>query len=334
MRGYLIFAILLYSCAEPRFQDQSASSISQGISPNRNPVTANADEPQSSDVASGDPQAGVTSPIGPVTSVPVTAPTEGVTAPVQINGTFLVCAKLLDTSADESISKTTVACRLEATDGTHLKSETVNAEATYSVKTTEIKGLSVNVLSLNDENRIYDTIIEYSVSNHGDSQAAADSAIVSLEFRDIATGLAIGSWSKVTKGVYQPLNAGYWIRNGTTQHTFIDTVTTLTWGIDDQQVYSMQDALSHCAESTYDNRTGWRLPTVDELKIATADGLGSVYSGPEDMNTISNAIDYYWSATLGMNTQGYSVNIKQADHRVLQSSQGSLLGVICVIDPE
>ena len=66
---------------------------------------------------------------------------------------------------------------------------------------------------------------------------------------------------------------------------------------------TLQGAIAHCNSLSYGGVTGWRLPTVDEMTVAYANGISGTASA--DWMTTSQMNDYFW-APRPNNTWGYA----------------------------
>ena len=315
----IVFCITLVSCSEPNFKGQASSSQSQST------------KGLSGDTASGAEPATQKKNSSETNSTILESSDTTADVPQAINGAYLACATVLSSLQEASVNRTTVGCRVQAANGERFKTEAINSKAIFTVKPIELETLSLRVNTLTDTSRNYDILIDFNVANNGDSVNAAANTTVSLEVQDIATGLPLLTKSEVVKNVLTTLDSGYWISWGT-DIPYMDTLTSLRWDKDNLLLYTWDEANTFCQNLTLDTQTQWRLPTIDELKIAFRDNQSRMFTGAGQMNiAISNA-DFYWSSTPYGISQVYGLHFKDSSLPTLPETASELQGFICVHD--
>ncbi len=322
MRRFILASIILCSCSEPEFREQSPSSLqSADALPLPAPVNAN---------ASGNDDAGRVKP-GILTPTPDLGP-ESVSAPEPITGTYLACSDILDSSAAPNEIKTTIGCRLEDYDGNHFYAQAVHATAKYTVEAEERDGIRVAPRDIQAGERDFDVIIEYRGASLTDSKGAAFASRIGVKLLDLSTNQVVSQVESPAATVITHSLSGVWSKDESVERSYLETTSLLTWAVDDQQTYTWDGADKHCGTLNYGQRRRWRLPTLDELKASVKSGLGQTFAEADEMGILSGRTDSYWSATVGLNNQAYSINLKDANHGYLLAEYATQLSVICVRD--
>jgi len=338
MIKYLILGVVIVGCSDAQDRDsyendslkkaQSEAIASSSLEPL---LTETKDSQQST----ADANVQTESPVERIeenVSGALETRSESAAPPVQISGAFLTCANLLETSANESLNKSTIACRLVTSGGDPFHAETINSVARYRViPNSTAPGVTVKLRAIKNPSRKYDAIIEFTASNDNDSKVAAATSTIVADLNDMTSGVLVSHWEATTNSLMESLDKGLWFTAGGAV-SYMDAVTSQWWARDDTVLYTYANAVTHCNNLIVDGRNDWRLPSIDELKIASSDGLAYVYNGPDYLNINTVAPAFYWSSSPISATQAYGYAPKDLESPGIQANMGTLHNVMCLHD--
>lgn len=234
----------------------------------------------------------------PNTSPPVDmeGDSEQPTPPARISGAFLHCANL--STATDEIPVSSVACRLDDDQGNRIDPNDRNAKAAYTIGSVPAS-VTVNQKTLTYSDRTFDSLFEFRAANKQLSLQAASSSVVTVNLVDLASNQSIGELSGAIAEIKLDGRGGAWSRLVESNNTIIiDSITSLVWGVDDGKGYTYDEGIRRCEGLTYAGRSSWRLPSIDELRIARDHGFGAIHAEPANMNVNSNRFGVYRSVTL------------------------------------
>ncbi len=250
--------------------------------------------PASGSTTTSSPSAGEESTINAVEGQ-LPSESESPVAPVQITGAFLHCVTLLTPVTE--VPTTVVGCRLEDAKGGHIAPETSDVKEIFVLTPSTVQDVSVSLKTPVELTRRYDAIIESVGKNAEVSQRAAQESGLELTIQDMAKGSIGDSFSGAIQSFLAPIvDRGQWkVFTNPGGSLYVDETTSLTWSVDDQILYTREEAITQCEALNYGNKGNWRLPNIAELKLAALNGLGRNYSEPQYMNIASQSI--YWSSS-------------------------------------
>ena len=81
---------------------------------------------------------------------------------------------------------------------------------------------------------------------------------------------------------------------GSTTRTMLETRSNLKWS-NRRPDATWQGAINHCSALTYNGVTGWRLPSIDDLRAAHKNGMPG--AAKQGWITASDMQAYFWSAS-------------------------------------
>jgi len=222
------------------------------------------------------------------------AESEQVLPPSPINGSYLHCVVQLEPS--DLLPEGNVACRLEDSAQNRVDPAAFNALALYSVTPFVQDGFTASLTTLTNPDRTYDVTIAFAGRTRLETARAMRASQLQLEVRNLETSQLIGS-QKSSIGLVetktQPLK--WQTIAAPTQDIYLDTATGYHWTGDDQNLYTVQEAVTYCNELETGNLVSWLLPSLAQLTTARNHGIGSRPIVSLDAMTLKSG-GKYWTA--------------------------------------
>jgi len=210
---------------------------------------------------------------------------------------LFVC--MLQLEGFDGLSQNSVTCRYEDSSGKYFDPKSKGAKLAYSVIPSTLTNIDHAFTTIDSTERTFDMTLGIKGFAKEDANAALNNTKIKVDLVSLESNAVLASRTHLIKQVTKAQSAVKWAKvPSLASPRFMDTATGNIWTLDNQVLYTFQEAETYCQSLAPVNDLVWQVPSLATLLIGRHHGLGSALAGLETLN-IRSGLTYWTTALVG-----------------------------------